>query len=133
MNECPVIVRGTHYASQSEAAKAIGVSPNAVSQHLSRHGHCESLGLGPGRLGNTNAKANRIVIFGHVFRSHLAASKALGVHRSRIRRFASGELKQAAREDLYLAVMRYAMTKKIKSAIPCYPNARPKNKREDAQ
>lgn len=108
MNECPVTVRGGVYPSQKEAAKALGLTPSAVSNHLNRHGHCDKLGLGGGVPGNTNAKANKVVIFGHEFRSQLAASKALGVHRNLVRRFANGSLKQIGRERLYLAVMRFA-------------------------
>lgn len=106
-NEIPTIVRGKLYPSQKAAAKALGVSQNTVSQSLRRNGHCDNIGMFNGLLGNQRAKANPTTIFGLEFRSQKEAAEKLGVSRSTIRRFAAGRAKQAGREIVYLAAMKY--------------------------
>ena len=41
--------RDTIYPSQTECAQAAGVSVKTVSMHLTRHGHLDRLGIGPGK------------------------------------------------------------------------------------
>lgn len=107
MNCCPVTIRGELYPSQKAAADALGLVPSAIAQSLLRNGHCDNVGIGNARAGNTNAPSRPVRIGNLQFRSQLGAAKALGVHRSLVRRFILGELKQAGKERLLRAAMTY--------------------------
>lgn len=111
MNCCPVTIRGELYPSQKAAAKALGLSPNAIAQSLLRNGHCDKVGIGNARTGNTNAHSRPVRIGNLQFRSQLGAAKALGVHPSLVRRYMVGELKQAGKERLLRAAMTYQASK----------------------
>ena len=102
------MVRGKFYPSQKSAAKALGVGQSAVSQALIRDGHCDKVGLGPRRVGNTNAKKTPVKIGRLEFSSQLGAAKALGVARITVRRYADGALGRRGMEALAAAVMRYS-------------------------
>lgn len=107
MNRCPVTIRGELYPSQKAAAKALGLVPSAIAQSLLRNGHCDKVGIGNGRVGNTNARSHPVRIGNLQFRSQLGAARALGVHRSLVRRYIVGDLKQAGKERLLRAAMTY--------------------------
>lgn len=68
---CPVIIRGVHYPSQVAAAKAIGVSSQAVASGLDR-GAVDTVGFGR----NWNKK-RKVKIDGVVYDSHWQAQHAL--------------------------------------------------------
>lgn len=74
----PCRINGRVYPSQRAAAKALGVTPQAICNAIIR-GNEDNVGRFKGQKGNLNARHIPVVIFGRSYRSKLAASKSLGV------------------------------------------------------
>ena len=74
------LINGTIYPSQKAAAQALGVTQSAISNAV-RLGHHDRVGKNLGRLGNTNAHAKAVTLFGVKFRSQKEASEQLGISR----------------------------------------------------
>lgn len=108
-NAMPVQIRGKVYPSHKEAAKALGVTPAAISQRLHVNGHAETVGLGlsGGQKGNKNG-ARELTLAGFTFPSRKDAAKALGVTRSQLTKWISANASAAQKEMLVAALMQYA-------------------------
>lgn len=98
--------------SAREAAKAIGVSPSAISKALKVTGTADSVGMGMlgAKAGNQN-NAKPLTIAGMTFTSRIEAAKELGVTRSQITKWISPNASIAQREMLLAALMRYRQKK----------------------
>lgn len=107
-NAMPVMVRGRRYASQRNAAAALGITQSAISRMLAKKGDLSKAGLGPtGAPGNQNAC--RPVKIGPVtFASRVEAARVLGVSRSQITKWISPQASAVQREMLLAAVMRFS-------------------------
>jgi len=108
----PVQIRGVEYTSGREAAKAIGVSPSAISKALIVTGTADHVGLGikGARPGNKNG-VKPLTIAGVTFISRVEAAKELGVTRSQITKWISPNASSAQRQMLLAAAMRYHQKK----------------------
>ena len=105
-NAMPVIVRGRRYASQKNAAAALGITPSAISTMLAKKGDLSTAGLGPtGAPGNQNA-ARPVKIGPMTFPSRIKAARALGITRSQLTNWISPKATRVQREMLLAAVMR---------------------------
>lgn len=105
-NAMPVMIRGRRYASQVNAAKALGITQSAISTMLAKKGDLSTAGLGPtGAPGNQNA-ARPLKIGPMTFASRIEAARALGVSRSQITKWISPKATRVQREMLLAAVMR---------------------------
>lgn len=105
-NAMPVMIRGRRYASQRNAAKALGITQSAISKMLSKKGDLSKVGLGPtGAPGNQNA-ARPVKIGPMTFASRVEAARVLGVSRSQITKWISPNASAVQREMLLAAVMR---------------------------
>lgn len=95
-------------AEKKEAAAALGVSPNAISQRLKKKGTAETVGLGvsAGMYGNTN-RAIPITILGCEFPSRTIAAEKLGITRSQLTKWISPKASNSQKEMLMLSVMKY--------------------------
>jgi|GEM_PF-4597078 len=105
------------FPSQKDAAAALSVVPSNIANHLARHGHLERVGLGTGRPGNRNAKANQVVVGPIRFRSEKAAAEKLGVPRTTLRRFRSPNPSLATVERVIAAAMRLHAQQARKAAL----------------
>lgn len=111
-NAMPVRIRGVDYLSAREAAKAIGVSPSAISKALKETGTADNVGQGMlgAKPGNKNG-CKSLTIAGLTFTSRTEAAKELGVTRSQITKWISPNASSAQRQMLLAAVMRYCQKK----------------------
>ena len=75
----PVSVRGKVYPSMAAAAKALGVTPHTLSDHLARHGNLDRAGIGKAGNGRNNATRKPITIAGVTYPTRKAAAAALGL------------------------------------------------------
>lgn len=109
-NAMPVKIRGTIYQSHREAAEALGVCDNAISQMLRRLGHAETvgLGLGGGPKGNKNG-SKKLVLGNFTFVSRTKAAEELGITRSQLTKWISPKASEGQRQMLLSALMRYQM------------------------
>ena len=73
----PCRINGVDYPSHRAAARALGVTPQAISMAISR-GKEDRVSLGAGRLGNANGPMIPVEALGRKWRSKLAMSKAIG-------------------------------------------------------
>lgn len=107
-NAMPLMIRGVLYQSHKEAAKALGVTPSAISQRLKRTGSADTVGLGlkGAQNGNKN-RAKAITLFGVEFPSRTIAAEELGITRSQIYHWLSPKATNTQREMLMLSVMKY--------------------------
>jgi len=73
-NSMPVMIRGRQYASQRDAAAALGITQSALSKMLTKSGSLSKAGLGPTGAppGNQNA-ARPLQIGPEIFFSRIAA------------------------------------------------------------
>ena len=108
----PVRIRGVEYTSGREAAKAIGVSPSAISKALKVTGTADNVGQGMrgAGLGNKNG-AKPLTFAGVTFTSRTDAAKKLGVSRSQVTKWISPNASSAQRQMLLAAAMRYHQKK----------------------
>jgi len=97
---CPGVVRGQHFPSIKDAARAMGVTPECAHRHLTRYGHLDLLGLPRG--GWQSHQRRKVAIFGRTFESVSAAAAALRVDRKTIRNM---QHSTAARETVLRALM----------------------------
>jgi len=105
-NAMPVVIRGRRYASQRNAAAALGITQSALSRMLAKKGDLSNAGLGPtGAPGNQSA-ARPIQIGPVAFPSRIAAARALGISRSQLQKWISPKASSVQRERLIGAVMR---------------------------
>lgn len=105
-NSMPVMIRGRLYASQRNAAAALGITQSAISRMLAKKGDLSNAGLGPtGAPGNQSA-ARPLQIGPVTFPSRIAAAKSLGISRCQLQRWISPKASPAQRERLIGAVMR---------------------------
>ena len=105
-NAMPVMIRGRRYASQVNAAKALGITQSAISKMLIRKGDLSKAGLGPtGAPGNQN-HAIPLKIGPLTFPSRVKAAQALGISRTQLTKWISPKASKAQREMLLAAVMR---------------------------
>lgn len=74
----PCRINGIDYPSHRAAARAIGVTPQAISMAISR-GKEDRVARGIGRLGNANSPMVPVELMGRQWRSKLALSRHLGV------------------------------------------------------
>lgn len=111
-NAMPVRIRGVDYQSGREAAKAIGVSPSAISKALKETGTADNVGQGMlgAKPGNKNG-CKSLTIAGLTFTSRTEAAKELGVTRSQITKWISPNASSAQRQMLLAAAMRYHQKK----------------------
>ena len=108
----PVQIRGVEYTSGREAAKAIGVSPSAISKALIVTGTADHVGLGIKGAGPGNKNGVKpLTIAGVIFISRVEAAKELGVTRSQITKWISPNASSAQRQMLLAAAMRYHQKK----------------------
>lgn len=109
-NSMPVSIRGVIYPSHKDAAKALGVTPAAISQRLRMTGSADTIGLGlaGGVSGNKNA-AKPLTIFGMTFESRSQAAKNLGVARGSLSRWISPKASDAEKQILLAVLMKYKM------------------------
>ena len=107
-NAMPVQIRGKVYSSHREAAKALGVSPSAISMRLREKGHAETVGLGlaGGAPGNTN-RAKEITLWDITFPSRTIAAEKLGITRSQISKWISPKASEWQKRQLLLFTLRY--------------------------
>lgn len=104
----PVSVRGVVYPSISDAARRLGVMPNTISGHLSKHGHCDFVGLGY-KSPNHNRIGHNVtpcVIHGREFGSIKAAADYLGVGYHGLYKAMTRGLSAAVSDKLLAALMR---------------------------
>jgi predicted transcriptional regulator len=108
----PVRIRGVDYLSAREAAKAIGVSPSAISKALKETGTADNVGQGMlgAKPGNKNG-CKPLTIAGLTFTSRTEAAKELGVTRSQITKWISPDASSAQRQMLLAAAMQYHQKK----------------------
>ena len=107
-NAMPVQIRGKVYSSHREAAKALGVSPSAISMRLREKGHAETVGLGlaGGAPGNTN-RAKEITLWDMTFPSRTIAAERLGITRSQLTKWISPKASDWQKKQLLLFTLRY--------------------------
>ena len=105
-NAMPVMIRGRRYASQKNAARALGITQSAISKMLAKKGDLSTAGLGPkGVPGNQN-RCVPLKIGPMTFASRVEAARVLGVSRSQITKWISPNASAVPREMLLAAVMR---------------------------
>lgn len=116
------LINGTIYPSQKAAAQALGVTQSAISNAV-RLGRHDRVGKNLGRLGNTNAHANPVTLFGVKFRSQKEASEQLGISRRHLRRLlekntpnATKRLSQAV-DDLIARRMAAAVPEPLRPRV----------------
>ena len=105
-NSMPVAIRGQHYPSQRAAAKALGISPSAISVMLSRKGDLSTVGLKKGERLGSKHNACPLRLGPLSFASHVEAARALGLSRFQIGRWTAPKASKTQREMLLAAVMR---------------------------
>ncbi|UFM64220.1 hypothetical protein LOS78_01735 [Paracoccus sp. MA] len=104
----PVSVRGTVYPSITAAARALGVMPSTISGHLSKHGHCDLVGVGykgPNR-NKGGHHSTPCLIHGRKFRSIKAAADYLGVGYPGLYKAMTRGMSPAVSDKLLVALMR---------------------------
>lgn len=109
----PVTVRGEVFPSIAQAAKAMGLAPNTLSQHLANHGHLDRAGSGTARDSNgSGGRRKPVTLAGRHFASQKAAAKALGTTDAYLRR-----LIRNGRDDLILARLMKADARRTAQAM----------------
>ena len=97
----PCRINGRVYPSQKAAARAIGVTPSAVSNAI-RYGRENNVGKGLGRRGNANANMRPFKALGREWRSVLSAARDMGVPRKTLCRW----IENGDAERILAAIMR---------------------------
>lgn len=103
----PVVIRGTHYPTVTDAALALGVKKATIYSALSR-GRIDFVGIGRGQRPKENrisGRAKPCVIGGFAFTSMAAASVALGF-RPKYLRDTLRKGKSEARQKIIQAAFR---------------------------
>jgi len=109
-NAMPVVIRGRRYASQRNAAAALGITESAISHMLTKRGDLSKAGLGPtGAPGNQN-RSIPLTIGPVTFASRIAAARALGISQSQLQKWISPKASAVQREMLLAAVMRASVS-----------------------
>lgn len=103
---CVPVRKGNRvWPTQKQAARDLGVTPNAISAALARRGHLEHVGNTRGRLGNANAIMRQVKLGPLEYRSQRRASLDLGIHLATLRRFLRGGCGPEMRATIMARVM----------------------------